>query len=110
VREARTEEEEEMALARKARPASKSFKDALAKAVRTPVEKAAPKKRLRAVRKFNATAVANRVVTLLVKSMTPENRRAFHEGLRVAHKAAVTDALRAAFEAGRNNPDCTFEV
>lgn len=97
-----------MPVARKARPASKSFKEALAKAVR---QDAAPKpKKLRAVRKFNATATANKVVTLLVKSMTPENRRAFHEGLRVAHKAAVTDALRAAFDAGRNNPDCTFEV
>ena len=97
-----------MALARKPRAASKSFKAALAKAVRTDTVAAAPKK-LRAVRKFNANAAANRVVTLLVKSMTPENRRAFHEGLRVAHKAAVADALRDAFEAGRI-PDCTFEI
>lgn len=99
-----------MALTRKASPASKRFKAALAMVVSTADKKPAPKKRLRAVRKFNATAVANRVVTLLVKSMTPENRRAFHEGLRVAHKAAVTDALRDAFYAGRDNPDCTFEV
>ena len=69
---------------------------------------AAPKK-LRAVRKFNATARANKIVTMLVKAMTPENRRAFHEGLRVVLKADVTNALSDAFTAGRN-ADCTFEV
>lgn len=38
--------------------------------------------------------------------MTPENRKAFHEGLRVATKEHIADALSEAFEAGKGG--CAF--
>lgn len=55
---------------------------------------------------FKAGTVANKLVRLLVQSMTPENRKAFHEGLRVATKDSITDALEEAYCAGKE--DCLF--
>lgn len=55
---------------------------------------------------FKAGPIANRIVRQLVQSMTPENRKAFHEGLRVATKEQIADALSEAFEAGKGG--CVF--
>lgn len=55
---------------------------------------------------FKARPVAQKIVRQLAQSMTPENRRAFHEGLRVATVDHVTDALALAFEAGKGG--CVF--
>lgn len=49
---------------------------------------------------FKAGPIAQRIVRNLAQSMTPENRKAFHEGLRVATKEQITDALEEAFFAG----------
>lgn len=53
-----------------------------------------------AKRTYKAGTAANKIVRQIVQSMTPENRRAFHEGLRVATKEHVQDALEEAFCAG----------
>lgn len=70
-------------------------------AARTPQEKKMPKQKT-----FKAGPIANRIVRNLAQSMTPENRKAFHEGLRVATKDQITDALDEAFRAGAGG--CVF--
>lgn len=55
---------------------------------------------------FKAGPIANRIVRQLVQSMTPENRKAFHEGLRIATKEQIADALEEAFVAGKGG--CVF--
>jgi len=56
--------------------------------------------------KYRAGQVAQRLVRELVQSMTAENRRAFHEGLRVAFRERLEDALAEAHEAGADG--CEF--
>lgn len=55
---------------------------------------------------FKAGPIAQRIIRQLAQSMTPENRKAFHEGLRVATKEHIADALSEAFEAGKGG--CAF--
>lgn len=50
---------------------------------------------------YKARPAAQKVVRELALSMTPENRKAFHEGLRVATVDNVACALEAAFTAGK---------
>lgn len=59
-------------------------------------------------KKFKAGPLAQKAVRELVQSMTPENRKAFHEGLRVAHRERLEDVICQAFEAGQNG--CEFSV
>lgn len=49
---------------------------------------------------YKARTEAQRMVRQLAQSMTPENRKAFHEGLRVATVDHVADKLQEAFQAG----------
>lgn len=60
----------------------------------------------KAPKKFRAGPAAQKIIRQLVQSMTPENRRAFHQGLRVATREHITVALAEAHEAGREG--CEF--
>lgn len=51
---------------------------------------------------YKARPAAQRVVRQLAQSMTPENRKAFHEGLRVATVDHIAGVLEEAFCAGRD--------
>lgn len=55
---------------------------------------------------FKAGQEAHKIVRQLAQSMTPENRKAFHEGLRVATKEHITVVLQGAFDAGKGG--CEF--
>lgn len=66
-----------------------------------PQEKKMPKQKT-----FKAGPIANRIVRDIVQSMTPENRKSFHEGLRVVARESIAGALSDAFEAGKGG--CLF--
>jgi len=66
-----------------------------------PREKIMPKQKT-----FKAGPAAQKIVRQLVQSMTTENRKAFHEGLRVATKDHIANALLEAFDAGKGG--CLF--
>lgn len=51
---------------------------------------------------YKCRTEAQRMVRQLVLSMTPENRKAFHEGLRVVTVDHVASKLEEAFSAGSN--------
>jgi len=59
-------------------------------------------------KQYRASTEAQKLVRELVQSMTPENRRSFHEGLRVAFRERLEDALARAHEAGASGSGCEF--